>query len=84
MQLDHLADFDGFDYSKLVDIQLELIDQLPDDLKALALRAEPGSTRMHPLPNGWFGLTIGHAEPVALGSFHRDALRADNEPGSVN
>ena len=77
-------DYDPLDYSKLIPIQLALLAQLPPDLRAIADRAEPGSVRLHPLGGREFGITIGISEPVVLGQFHADALRRDNEPGSVN
>jgi hypothetical protein len=69
--------FDPHDHARLVEVQAALITQLsPGDLERY-LRVEPGSTRMHPLGDGWWSLTAGIADVVELGQFHISVLRAD-------
>ncbi len=65
--MNRLPEYEAIDASRLLDVQLALIDELPPDLRAIAIRAEPGSARLHPGGEGWIGVTVGVAEPVVLG-----------------
>ena len=77
--------FDPIESARLLAVTAALYQQLsPEDLER-AMRAEAGSTRLHPMPlDGWWRITVGTEDVVDLGDFHISVLRRDTNAGSAN